>query len=318
MKKFYSKLIRTNLILYYVIYLFSSCASSSSHEYQLTIVTSTQLAEKESDLLHDDIKTFLQFSFCNDANTIFIPKVYVFRSDLADQNKEEIIVPTGLDNIIKKKMGTYGFVDMQNDYTENLPTMKAGSFLSKKGTKKTTPYLYKRNALTFELGDNSEFKSSQILKKQIDSLICLNYDYSTHEIVIFLKSEESITIPFPPTETYPCKNNTTANAIDLKEDIENQILNTTKSYNLRLSNAEKIWKTYFDENAYVALYSSPKESTNNVWDPGSGLNYFTDRLALLESIVGVSIFKVEYANNGKVSGLHIVECHNSSELISGF
>jgi hypothetical protein len=190
-------------------------------------------------------------------------------------------------------------------------------------------YLNKKDVLTLlfsEESDSETYKDSQVFSsaKEITSEIKDNLcNVKYKEIIVIVNPSVLKSLqpsPISPTDKSdsiknPCNQQTVSNALDLKLDIQNQILNYNESFTTRLSNAEKIWLKYFHKNAYVALYENANESSNNVWDPGSGKNYFTNRLALLESIVSVSIFRIEFAQNGKISGLHIIECQNASELL---
>lgn len=112
----------------------------------------------------------------------------------------------------------------------------------------------------------------------------------------------------------PCNQPTANGALDINDAIA-EIINTNKSLTERLNEAENVWEKYCHPNAYVALFKNKDDQSIDVWDPGSGKNYFTNRLAILESIVSTSIFRIELANDGKISGIHIIECQNANELL---
>lgn len=116
------------------------------------------------------------------------------------------------------------------------------------------------------------------------------------------------------TNKNPCNQPTVNGALELNDAIA-EIINTNKTLTERLNNAEDVWKKYCHPNTYVALFKNKDDESLDVWDPGSGKNYFTNRLAILESIVSTSIFRIELANDGKISGIHIIECQNANELL---
>lgn len=116
------------------------------------------------------------------------------------------------------------------------------------------------------------------------------------------------------TNKNPCNQPTTSGALDINDAIT-KIISTNKSLTERLNEAESVWKKYCHPNAYVALFKNKGEESIDIWDPGSGKNYFTNRLAILESIVSTSIFRIELASDGKISGIHIIECQNANELM---
>jgi len=116
------------------------------------------------------------------------------------------------------------------------------------------------------------------------------------------------------TNKYPCNQPTVNGALDINDAIA-EIINTNKTLTERVNEAEDVWKKYCHPNAYVALFKNKDDESIDVWDPGSGKNYFTNRLAILESIVSTSIFRIELANDGKISGIHIIECQNANELL---
>ena len=109
--------------------------------------------------------------------------------------------------------------------------------------------------------------------------------------------------------------NTAVVALDLKEDIK-KIIDTSISVNERIDLARSIYKKYLSDNAIIERHKFIGDSNQDVWDPGQGINYFTNRLATLESITDVSIFKVDHSKKeqGKFSGLYVIECHDTTEI----
>lgn len=185
-------------------------------------------------------------------------------------------------------------------------------------------YLKKTNVLTLIYSEESDeetyndhpiFSSAKEVSKKIQESICGD---KYKEVVILVnpkKLKTPLPPPPPPPPPGPCNVETITGALSLKEDIS-EIISTGKSLEDRLDLAEKVWEKYFTKNAYVALYQNREDNNPDVWNPGEGEKYFTNRLAMLESIVGVAIFRVEYSKvNNKISGIHIVECQNASEAL---
>jgi len=189
-------------------------------------------------------------------------------------------------------------------------------------------YLNKESALTLifsEESDNDIYKEHKIfvsakeITKHIRTNIC-NTKYN--EVVVLvnpskLKSKGTIfkeNVVKSEEFANPCNEISTSKAIDLNNDIK-KIISNNKTMVERLNFAEKVWDKYCHPNAYVALYKNKNKQSVDVWDPGSGKNYFTNRLAVLESILSTAIFRVEMSKDGKITGIHIIECQNVNELL---
>ena len=191
-------------------------------------------------------------------------------------------------------------------------------------------YLNKKNILTLIYSEDSDqdqysekpiYTSAKEVKSRIIEELCNN----TYKEVVVIVNPSKLSVN---TETYeigkidsgseiiknPCNQPTTSGALDINDAIK-EIIDTNKSLTERLNVAESVWKRYCHTNAYVALYKNKNTESYDIWDPGSGKNYFTNRLAILESIVSTSIFRIELAKDGKISGIHIIECQNANELL---
>ena len=116
------------------------------------------------------------------------------------------------------------------------------------------------------------------------------------------------------TTTNPCKTTTISSGLDLKEDLV-EIIDTKRSTSERIHLAEQVWNKYFDNDAYVAKYLHENDKNSEIWEQGEAKEYFTSRLAIMKSIYDVNIFRIEYSKEDptKISGIHIVECHNASQ-----
>ncbi|MFS4448370.1 hypothetical protein [Maribacter sp. 2307UL18-2] len=113
----------------------------------------------------------------------------------------------------------------------------------------------------------------------------------------------------------PCGMETLVDAFELKSRIQ-AIIDVNQTDEQRLYKAEAVYRDFFDDKAYVASYKSKGDSNPDVYDPGEAIHYFTSKLAVLESIHDVAIFRLETSKkSGKISGMHIAECHDAKELL---
>ena len=162
------------------------------------------------------------------------------------------------------------------------------------------------------------------LKSKIDAALC---DGASQITLIIDTKEQVETGTDKPTTTKgsedinaptisPCKTTTIPAGIELKQELV-KIIDTKKSTSKRIRLANKIWNKYFDNDAYISKYLHEGDKNSEVWDPGEGKKYFTDRLAVLKSIYDINIIRIEYSkeNSTKITGIHIIECHNASQKI---
>lgn len=173
--------------------------------------------------------------------------------------------------------------------------------------------------------DKPVFTSPSEIVSELRSTIC-SKPYKEVVIVVNpkqLKSIDVVTVQQKSldteTEQYqnandPCQTPTTNQAFTLKDDLI-RIIDSSKPMVDRVNIAEEVWAKYFHPDAYVGLYRNAKGSAYDVWDPGMGKNYLTNRLAILASIHDVAIFRIETASDGRISGIHVVECQNASEAL---
>lgn len=165
------------------------------------------------------------------------------------------------------------------------------------------------------------YTSAKDVHKAIKSGMCANKD---GEVTILINPKEinSIEQPEEITEEVseteesknPCNQKTITTALDLKTDIK-EIISLERDYSNRVALAKKVWSKYFSENAYVERHKYLGDQNQDIWDPGQGRDYFINRLAILESITDINIFRIEKSkSNSKISGIFIIECHDSTEL----
>lgn len=149
-------------------------------------------------------------------------------------------------------------------------------------------------------------------------------DNPSKKVVVLVNPRElEMMNPGPPKKTggepvlteNPCGMETLADALELKSRIQ-AIIEVNQNDEQRLNKAEAVWREFFDDKAYVACYKSKGDNNPDVYNPGEGIHYFTSRLAVLESIHDVAIFRLETSKkSGKISGMHIAECHDAKELL---
>lgn len=114
----------------------------------------------------------------------------------------------------------------------------------------------------------------------------------------------------------PCENVVSMNeATNLLNDLQN-VINPENDIVLRRQKAEEVWNTYFSDQAYVATPKFKGDQNPEIWDPGEGEAYFVSRLAILESLTKLTVTRMEMSKtSGKISGIHIIECHDAVEIL---
>lgn len=324
-----------NIILILIISIFSTSCGTEIKDYNITILINTNLSESSDEPLPSIIKDFLGPKEDTDNKLVFIPKLFVLRNDLNEENKMEIEIPISMENKLRKKMGTYTYVDLKLDYDEFLPKMTAGDFLSKKGNTTNNKNNLKINSkdLVFIIGESNltapnYFSNVKSLKIKLDSILISEGKSFSKNVIIKYETEENTIIgggdtgtggytgggePIDP-EVTPCNQQTTSKAVSLKEDLL-QVINIQNSYKERDKLARIIWEKYFDEMATITKYHSSNQKHPDYWESGDGANYFIDRLAYKNSIIDINIPRLEFHNKtGKITSMEIVECHNASQI----
>lgn len=260
----------------------------------------------------DDLKCF---------GRIFAPEISYERTDL---NKSVTIgTPLTFIRNLQKKVKTLSPINLKEGYDVGLLTIPK-LLLKKNNGEEVKKSMINKDVFILKLNDSK--KNVEELKKEIQKRLC---DENVSSIIVKVSNEievgfvddepedvegddDEITTPLPPN---PCKVSTVNNAEFLKDDLL-KIIDASKSSYERKKIANEIWSKYFTKNAYVAQYLHRNDKNPNLWNPGEGKMYFVNRLAVLESMTDINIFKIETSTqNGKISGIRIVECHNSSESL---
>lgn len=282
--------------------------------------------DKYPSYMEDMVMPFF-ISECESADEVLLKPLHITRSDIKRSSKEinawyfESMGELSVE--FSKDWLRYYFKDSLADpylrqKTKNRP-LKLETYL-KEG--KTT-FIYHDSADQEEYNGYTIHADGESLNKAIQEVAC---DVEVTEIFVLInpsilaqstnttQEEDNVVSVNATTNKNPCNQPTTSGALDINDAIA-KIISTNKSLTERLNEAESVWNKYCHPNAYVALFKNKDEESIDIWDPGSGKNYFTKRLAILESIVSTSIFRIELASDGKISGIHIIECQNANELM---
>lgn len=296
-------------------------------QLKTTFVFDKPLTEDKYPPYMEDIVMPFFISDCESADEVLLKPLHIARSDIKRSSKEinawffESMGELSVE--FSKDWLKYYFKDSIVDpylrqKTKN-KQLKLDSYL-KEG--KTT-FIYHDSAEEEEYNGHTIYADGESLNKAIQEVAC---DIAVTEVFVLVNpsllamSEGPIGIGTGEDElkiekiTDPCNLPTTNGALDINQAIA-EVIDTSKTLTERLNLAEEVWAKYCHPNAYVALFKDKDDESVDVWNPGNGKNYFTNRLAILESIVSTSIFRIETANNGKISGIHIIECQNANELL---
>ena len=285
------------------------------------------ISDKYPSYMEDMVMPFF-ISDCESADEILLKPLHISRSDIKRSSKEinawffESMGELSVE--FSKDWLKYYFKDsLVHPYlrqkTKSRP-LKLESYL-KEGR---TTFIYHESADEEVYRGHTIYADGESLNKAIQEVAC---DSEVAEVFVLInpsilaetledssRTKKTDSIIPPPGPDGPCNQLTTNGALNLNDAIV-EIINPNKSLTERLNEAEDVWKKYCHPNAYVALFKNKDDESIDVWDPGNGKNYFTNRLAILESIVSTSIFRLETANDGKISGIHIIECQNAEELL---
>lgn len=110
----------------------TACVNEVMTKFPLTIYMKGELVgQNENDLLPVTFTKLIQPIKFGDS--IFIPEVKIIRMDLPKEMPYSLEVPISIENYWKKKLKTYDFSCLKDDYDQNLPKMKLGKYLVKKG-----------------------------------------------------------------------------------------------------------------------------------------------------------------------------------------
>ncbi len=184
-------------------------------------------------------------------------------------------------------------------------------------SKKDNLYIFSEDS------DIDNYKGIPVLHsaKEVNKLLKLNACSNFKEkVFVYINPKELIenSNPPPPPDTTsvdPCNIATVTDALDLKQDML-LVIDAKLSINDRVQKGKEIFEKYFDKNAYVASYLDTTDNNPEVWNPGEAKQYFTGRIAMLNSITDINIFRIERSKvNNKITGIKLVECHNASQLV---
>ncbi len=330
MKKF---LLPQYLLLTLFTLLTTSCKDEYVQEIEVRILVASDMKAHKKRITRDmqALFWFIENEKCTD--TTFVPRLIIARLDLNKKREDSLEVPLSAINKFKKSMGTLRPMHILADYKERLPKLTLPEFVfipSEKNpsglaaTLKNYSVDYRYALDSLARGDNQLFYSIKSIRKDMAKDIC-TFKKSTFTILYGYPQGERQTVDqpdpsiFPPPTDDPCKANTVPKAMVLKDAIL-EVTNTAKSDNERLKMADRVWDTYFSKNAYINRYADTSGSTLvGYYEPGQGKAYFTSRIALIASITDINIFRIEFSTRAgeehKISGIHLAECHNATEMV---
>lgn len=131
-----------------------SCGTKDTKPIKVNLIAKGKLAETSTELMPAHILAFIRpIEACDKA---FIPEVTISRTDLQNEPPFKIEVPKETANSIRNWFGTYDYSNLNDDYTEYLPKLTAGEYLSKVGTNSDVDtFKYGANDAVFYLRSNS-------------------------------------------------------------------------------------------------------------------------------------------------------------------
>lgn len=237
----------------------------------------------------------------------YVPEISYYRADLDETINEDFPIHEMVMN--SKMLVTKG--ELESNYDTTL--LKVPSLFVKETNETVTVESFdQENVFTLNIFSDKKENITD-LKGKIDAALCDGASQIT--IIIDAKEQKTTTgggtIP-PGTDI--CGDFTIPAMRELRVELQ-KIIDTSRSLNERATLAEKTWNKYFDADAYVAKYVELDDKNPEVWNPGEGKSYFISRIALLKSIININIIRVEYSKeNNRISGIKLVECHNSEQM----
>lgn len=242
----------------------------------------------------------------NCSKFIFAPKIEYIRTDL--EKKEVIGIPLKAIKKFQQITGTLSPINLKEGYDTSLLIIPK-LLIKDTGNIKSPSKSKNKNKIFVSINDSKEAYDN--IKKQIHKELC---EKGIRSFTIVVNQIEPDSIGKGGPKINPCQVKTLDDAQDLKAELL-KIIDTSLSDEERDDLAKKVWATYFDDKAYIERRLYQSDPNGSVWKPGQGIFYFTDRIAVLESITDINIIRIERSKKtGKISGIILVECHNASEI----
>lgn len=310
-----------NFVLLFAVLLLTGC-SSNREELSLTFVMDTPITtDKYPSYFKDAVLPFNN----SECETDFLLKPINFvRADIKRTEVESNAwhFENIGDNTVEFSTGwlTQYFNDsLTNPYLKSPQRQKKMKLDSYLKNKENIVIIYAEESELDEYNGVPILHTSSEIRNQIQKTACGNVEKKVVVLVNPMELREinpdSIKGNQPVPQNNPCEEKTVAEAFVVREKIQ-EIIDVNRSFEERLKSANELWAEFFDPNAYVASYKSKSDNNPDVYNPGEGLQYFTNKLAVLESIHTVAIFRTETSKkSGKISGIHIVECHDANEVL---
>jgi hypothetical protein len=283
------------------------CNNSEMIHYSVEIILRNELSNvNENDPLPNYITKIVNPIESKD--TFYIPDVTIKRLDLPKEEPLKVEVPLIIENKIKKTLGTYDYDNLKEDYTENLPKIICGKYLTTKGNNESDEKpIQITDAMIYYLNPNN--------KISVDSTI-LAYSEQIKmngggKIVILIRQNENSITQIDETST--C--GTSLPDYDWLRQELLKIIDTKRTLAERKQIAEKIWKENFYQECYVDNYMDKNDKNPEYWSSKHGMKYLTEHLVVFPSIIDITILTVERdKETQKVSGLKVCETYNGSKF----
>ena len=314
---------KISFILLSLLFLTASCGEDSEDVvfYPLKVVFRQKFDKaKKGKPLSNVLKTVLNYTKIKDESSVCFGKYYVpeITFNRIDLDKEEAI-DFPITEMVFNTRTLVTKEELDNNYDVNLIETPALLTLETNTNTDTTS----------EEGDSIfvlniyDIDNAREIQKQIIQKLCEN---GSGSFTVVVNSNIKKLTPEPDDttitttiitqeETGSCNTSTVPDGLDLKQDLL-VIINASLSNNDRIKKGREVWEKYFDKNAYVASYLDTTDNNPEVWNPGEAKQYLTGRLAMLNSITDLSIFRIERSKiNNKITGIKIIECHNASQLV---
>ncbi len=304
--------------------LLNSCTGFPKEEVALTLVFDEPLQEGKYPSYFKEFTMPFELENCEKA--ILLKPIYYVRGDISRTEKE---ANAWYFKDVGENTVEFSTNFLNQFYTDSI----VPKYLTQKSENKKLnldSYLDNEEDIVIIFSEESslkEYKGFPILNTARDVQLKIketSCDNKDKKIAIIVNPKELLKEEPTPEEDEdeitlildnPCKQNTVADGLDLKDDLL-EIINTNKSYKERDNLAKQVWKKYFDEMASVKMYVKPNQKFPDFWESGDGSGYLINRLAFMNSIVDINILRIErHVETGKISGLVVIECHNASEVL---
>ena len=156
------------------IFALSSCQFKEMQEVRIELITAEKLADNPESVSPNWLQDIMKPLYVDSSKVAFIPNVYAKRIDIDSTKLVKVTVDEAFTTSTKRQFNTLTLKDLEADYEESLPKLKAG-LIGQKATKSIDIQSYLSNTpsdfvfLTLDstksLGKPNEFFSTEDLRK---------------------------------------------------------------------------------------------------------------------------------------------------------